>query len=67
MVGYTFMGWSTDSSWTNLDPSQVALFNNCKSFASSASNSIVYEEVDAKTAFYDSPKTKKININIVTI
>ena len=22
---------------------------------------IVYEEVDAKTAFYDSPKTKKIN------
>ena len=22
---------------------------------------IVYEEVDAKTAFYDSPKTKKVN------
>ena len=45
MVGYTFMGWSSDTSWTNVDDSQVALFNNCKSFLSSASNSVTYDTV----------------------
>ena len=66
MVGYTFMGWSSDTSWTNVDQSQVALFNNCKSFVSSGSTSETYDTM-GEYNFYTILKSQILNPTKITI